>query len=53
MLNQTTGFVEEMQEGNAIENLTSQFGLHQVIKEPTHILDTSSLSIDRIFMSHI
>ena len=40
-------------EGNAIENLTSQFGLHQVMKEPTHILDTSSLSIDRIFMSRI
>ena len=30
-------------EGDAIENLASQFGLHQVIKEPTHILDTSSL----------
>ena len=32
-------------EGDAIENLTSQFGLHQVIKEPTHILDTSSQSL--------
>ena len=30
-------------EGDAIENLASQFGLHQIIKEPTHILDTSSL----------
>ena len=39
-------------EGDAIENLTSQFGLHQVIKEPTHILGTSSLSIDLIFTSH-
>ena len=32
-------------EGDAIENLTSQFGLRQVIKEPTHILDTSSQSL--------
>ena len=32
-------------EGDATENLTSQFGLHQVIKEPTHILDTSSQSL--------
>ena len=32
-------------EGDAIENLTSQFGLHLVIKEPTHILDTSSQSL--------
>ena len=38
-------------EGDAIENLTSQFGLHQMIKEPTHILDTSSLCIDLIFTS--
>ena len=38
-------------EGNAIENLTSQFGLHQVIKEPIHILDTSSSCIDLIFTS--
>ena len=30
-------------EGDAIENLASQFGLHQVINEPTHILDTYSL----------
>ena len=36
-------------EGEAIENLTTQFGLHQAIKEPTHILDTSSLCIDLIF----
>ena len=32
-------------EGDAIENLTSQFGLHLVIKEPTHILDASSQSL--------
>ena len=38
-------------EGAAVGNLTSQFGLHQVIKEPTHILDTSSSCIDPIFMS--
>ena len=29
-------------EGNAIDNITSQFRSHQVIREPTHIADTSS-----------
>ena len=38
-------------EGDAIENLTSQFGLQQVVKELRHILDTSSLCIDLIFTS--
>ena len=38
-------------EGDAIENLTSLFGLQQVIKEPTYILDTSSSFIDLIFTS--
>ena len=38
-------------EGDAIKNLTSQFGLHQVIKEPTHILDTSFSFIELIFTS--
>ena len=38
-------------EGDAIENLTSLSGLQQVIKEPTRILDTSSLCIDLIFTS--
>ena len=38
-------------EGDAIENLTSQFGFHQVIKEPTRILVTSSSCIDLIFTS--
>ena len=38
-------------EGNAIENLTSQFELHRVIKESTHILDTSPLCIGLIFTS--
>ena len=33
-------------EEDEIESLTSQFGLHKVIKEPTHILDTSSSCID-------
>ena len=28
-------------EADAVESLISQFGLHQVIKEPTRILDTS------------
>ena len=32
-------------EGDTIENLTSQFGLHLVIKESTYILDTSSQSL--------
>ena len=38
-------------EGDKTENLTSQFGLHQVIKEPTHILDTSPLCNDLIITS--
>ena len=38
-------------EGDAIENLTSQFVLYQVIKEPAHILDTSSSFINLIFTS--
>ena len=38
-------------EGNTIENLTSQFGLHHIINEPTHILPNSSSCIDLIFTS--
>ena len=38
-------------EGKAIENISSQFGLHQVINEPTHILESSSSCIDLIFTS--
>ena len=38
-------------EGDAIENKISQFGLHQVIKEPTHILDTSYLICVRVHSS--
>ena len=37
--------------GNAIGNIPSQLGLHQAIKEPTPILDTSSLCTDLIFTS--
>ena len=36
-------------EGISIENVTSQFGLSQIIKEATHILETSSSCIDPIF----
>ena len=38
-------------EGISIENITSQFGLHQIINEPTHILENSSSCIDLIFTS--
>ena len=38
-------------EGDAIENLTPKFGFQQVIKEQTHILDTSFSCIDPIFTS--
>ena len=36
---------------NEIENVTAQFGLQQIIKEPTRISNTSSSCIDLIFMS--
>ena len=38
-------------EGKAIENISSQFGLHQMINEPTDILKSSSSCIDLIFTS--
>ena len=38
-------------EGKAIENITSQFDLHQMIDEPTHILESFSSCIDLIFTS--
>ena len=38
-------------EADAIENLTSQFGLHLGMKELTPILDTYSSCIDLIFTS--
>ena len=36
---------------NVLENITSQFGQQQIIKEPTHILDNSSSCIDLFFTS--
>ena len=36
-------------QGKALENFTSQFGLHEVTKEPTYILHNSSSCIDLIF----
>ena len=38
-------------EGNEIENVTAQFGLQQIIKETTHISNTSSSCIGLIFIS--
>ena len=38
-------------EGISSESITSQFGLHQIINEPTHILENSSSGIDLIFTS--
>ena len=29
--------------GVSVEGVTSQFGLHQIINEPAHILENSSL----------
>ena len=36
-------------EGSKIEGVTSQFGLQELIKEPTHIIGDSSSCIDLIF----
>ena len=38
-------------EGAKIKFVTSQFGLHQIINEPTHVLEKSSSCIDLIFTS--
>ena len=38
-------------EGVSVENVVSQLGLHQIVKEPTHILENSSSCIDLIFTS--
>ena len=35
----------------SVESITSQVGLHQIINEPTHILENSSLCMDLIFTS--
>ena len=37
--------------GKATENFSSQFGIHQVLSEPTHILESSFSCIDLIFTS--
>ena len=36
-------------EGNQIESLTSLYGLHQIVSQPTHILENSASCIDLIF----
>ena len=36
-------------EGTRIESITSYYGLHQIINEPTHILPSSTSCIDLIF----
>ena len=51
MLNKAIGFVKTSFKADAIEYLTSHFGLHQVNKEPTHIFDTPSPRIGLIFTS--
>ena len=38
-------------EGSKIEFVTSQYGLHQIINEPTHVLENSSSCIDLICSS--
>ena len=38
-------------EGSKIDGLTSNFGLQQLIKEPTHIIGNSSSCIDLLFSS--
>ena len=37
--------------GSTIKSITSQFGLHQLINEPTHLLQNSSSCTDLIFTS--
>ena len=38
-------------EGDTVNNITKQYGLHQVFREPTHTLDNTSSCIDLIFTS--
>ena len=40
-------------EGILVESITSQFGLHQIINEPTHIPENSSSCIDLIITSQL
>ena len=37
--------------GSTIKSITSQFGLHQLINEPTHVLQNSSSCMDLIYTS--
>ena len=39
-------------EGDAIENITSELGVHHLINEPKHILQNSTTCTDLIFASH-
>ena len=39
------------EEGTMLENLTSLFGMKQLISDPTHILQHSSSCIDLIFVN--
>ena len=47
--NQIIGVKMTQPQGKVIENISSQFALHQVINEPTHIFESSSSCIDLIF----
>ena len=38
-------------EGDTVNDITKQYGLHQVFREPTHTLDNASSCIDLIFTS--
>ena len=40
-------------EGAKIEFVNSQYGLHQIINEPTHVLENSLSCIDLIFTSQL
>ena len=40
-------------EGSKIDAITSQFGLQQLIIEPTHLVADSSSSIDLVFTSQL
>ena len=48
MVNLKTGIIKTKQ-GNTIENISSQLGLHQLINEPRHRLQNSSSRVDLIF----
>ena len=43
--------INKIDKSDKIEHITSQFGLSQLINEPTHILHLSSSCIDLIFTS--